>query len=540
MPASRTPLFSALRRVARLAAARPTHAPPVDELIEMEAAAALSRRSFLRQAGAATAGLALLPALSACAPRLGAGAPRIAIVGAGLSGLNAAWKLRRAGYVATVYEASTRTGGRTYTASDVVAPGYTVELGGEFVDSTHADIFDLCEELGLSLVDRQAADHGRHTFFFGGRHHTEAEVVEAFRPLAARIQADYDSMGEIVDFENEGGATAFDRMSIAQYLDRIGASGLIRELLEVAYVTEYGLDVDEQSALNLVFLIGTDVSAGFQPFGDSDERYKVDGGNQRIADELAMRLDGQVRLGHVLESVRPRGEGVRLAFAGPGGAMDVEADLVLLTLPFTMLRQVEIGVELPDWKRRAINELGYGTNAKLFAGTNGRPWRELGYSAESFADTGYQLAWDHTETQGSSGGGLTLYSGGAQGIAVGEGTAEAQVARLMPGVEQVFPGTQAALNGLTSRFHWPSHPWTQGSYAAFRPGQWTTIAGAEIKPVGPLYFAGEHCSYEFQGYMNGAAETGRRAAQVIFTAMGRPSMGAVPRIPRRAEEPLAA
>jgi monoamine oxidase len=106
---------------------------------------------------------------------------------------------------------------------------------------------------------------------------------------------------------------------------------------------------------------------------------------------------------------------------------------------------------------------------------------------------------------------------------------------MMPGVERVFPGTQAAFNGRTSRFHWPTHPFTLASYACYRPGQWTTLAGAEIEPVGGLFFAGEHCSYDYQGYMNGAAETGRRAAEAVLDALGvqrtalaRPSMRPAP------------
>src|SRR5690606_26367439 len=306
------------------------------------------------------------------------------------------------------------------------------------------------------------------------------------------IQTDYDSTGEVVDFRDDGGATALDRMSLAAYLDRIGAEGMIRDLLEVAYVTEYGLDADEQSALNLIFLIGTDLSEGFAPFGESDERFKVVGGNQRVVDELAARLDGRIEVGHRLTAVRPAGAGYRLAFDTDGGARDVDADVVLLTLPFTTLRQVDLAaLDLPDFKTRAIRELGYGMNAKLFVGTTARPWRGMGYSGECFSDAGFQLCWDNAQLQPGAGGGLTLYSGGADGWRVGEGTPEQQVERLLPGVEAVFPGVTDARNGRVGRFHWPTHPFTLGSYACYRPGQWTTLAGAEIEPVGRLFFAGE-------------------------------------------------
>ena len=70
------------------------------------------------------------------------------------------------------------------------------------------------------------------------------------------------------------------------------------------------------------------------------------------------------------------------------------------------------------------------------------------------------------------------------------------------------------------RFHWPSHPWTRGSYAAYLVGQWTTIAGAEAEAVGPLRFAGEHCSLVAQGFMEGGCETGEAVAAGLLEELG--------------------
>jgi monoamine oxidase len=104
---------------------------------------------------------------------------------------------------------------------------------------------------------------------------------------------------------------------------------------------------------------------------------------------------------------------------------------------------------------------------------------------------------------------------------VGEGTGDAQTQRLLPGLEKVYPGLTAEMNGRVSRFHWPSFRWSKGSYGCYKPGQWTTIRGAEGAPVNRLYFAGEHCSLDFQGYMNGAAETGQAAARGILRRVRR-------------------
>ena len=86
----------------------------------------------------------------------------------------------------------------------------------------------------------------------------------------------------------------------------------------------------------------------------------------------------------------------------------------------------------------------------------------------------------------------------------------------MRGIERAYPGATRERNGKVSRFHWPTFPWTKGSYSCYKPGQWTTIAGSEGLPVGNLFFAGEHCSYDFQGYMNGAAQSGADTAKAVM------------------------
>jgi monoamine oxidase len=426
--------------------------------------------------------------------------------------------LKNYGLASTVYEAATRTGGRIMTSQGLMAAGLTTELGGEFIDSTHEDMLLLAAWFGLPLLDFESpAEQAFETsYFFGGRNYSEAEIVESFTPLAAIMENDLATVGDISYLDPAGGQE-LDATSIADYLDEIGAEGMIRDLLQVAYVTEYGLDADAQSALNLLFLIGLDPQNRFEMFGTSDERYKIDGGNQQIVDALAGELRGQIEKGQRLVSLASRGSGYRLRFAVDGrcGTKEVNADVVILALPFTLLREVELNVKLPAVKLRAIRELGYGTNAKVFAGTSRRVWREQARTGEAFTDEALQLCWDNAWQQPGMAGGLTFFSGGTPGLAAGLGTAASQVANLAVGLERIFPGVCGALNGAVSRFHWPTYPLSKGSYAAYRPGQWSTIAGVEGEPVGNLFFAGEHCSAEFQGYMNGGAETGRVAAEAV-------------------------
>ena len=484
----------------------------------------LSRRELLKSSAAAAIALGTGAWPAGCAaPRTGPNAPRIAIVGGGIAGLNAAYKLKKSGQPATIYEAAKRTGGRIYTVSDLLNPGLTTELGGEWVDSNHEEMLALAEELGLEWLDIQAAGEEtlvREAYYIDNSHHTEAQVVEAFRPLAERIKVDFDKTGKIVDFEHEGDAGELDRTSLADYLDKIGAQGWLRKLLNVAFVTEFGRECNEQSSLNLISMISTDLTAGkMELFGDSDERYKVVGGNQRIVDELATRVQDQIQLEHQLVALTARGSGYALTFESGGRTTEVTADFVILTLPFTMLRQVELKVELPDWKKKAIAELGYGMNGKLMLGMKSRMWRRQGYSGTIFSDEAFQNAWDNSRLQPAAGGGITCYSGGKGTDEMKAGSVSEQATRMLAALEKPFPGIAAEFNGKAGRFMWPTHPFTLASYACYLPGQWTTIANAEGRPIGNLFFAGEHCSYDFQGFMNGGAETGKQAALGVETAV---------------------
>jgi len=485
---------------------------------------AVSRRNFLKTSALAAAAVGSGSWLTGCStPNPRHNTPRIAIVGGGIAGLNAAYKLRKRGLAADIYEASRRTGGRMYSATGLLNPGITTELGGEFVDSNHAEMFALAREFDLKWLDVQGRGEeslNAEAFYFGNTHYTAAQVVEAFRPVATLIAEDFDRMEDVVDFEHEGGARELDRTSLADYFDRIGARGWLRQLLDVAFVTEYGLEANEQSALNMIFMISTDLSAGrVELFGDSDERFKVIGGNQRIVDELARRVQDRIQLEQRLVAVESRGGGYRLVFDQDGTTREVDADIVLLTLPFTMLRQVELKVELPEWKRRAIHELGYGMNAKLMMGTNSRVWRTRGESGNVFSDEPFQLAWDSSRRQPGTVGSLSCYSGGKATDELGRGTAVDQAKRMLPSLDKVFPGVAAQFNGRVERFHWPTHPFTRASYACYRPGQWTTLGNSEGRAVGNLFFAGEHCSYDYQGFMNGGAETGKAAALAIAKAV---------------------
>jgi monoamine oxidase len=129
--------------------------------------------------------------------------------------------------------------------------------------------------------------------------------------------------------------------------------------------------------------------------------------------------------------------------------------------------------------------------------------------------------WETSRLQAGRAGILTNFSGGQHGVAVGQGSPAEQARALVRDLERIFPGVEAAREGMAeARFHWPTNRWVRGSYASYVAGQWTTVRGLEGEPVGTLHFAGEHCSLDAQGYMEGGCETGERAATALLATLG--------------------
>ena len=519
---ARTPMVDILRRAAAIAAQSARCGEPLDEAIERERELRIdrARRRFVGQSVGVSAAL-MLGACARTPPRGGGANDDVVIVGAGIAGLTAAWRLRQAGVGVRVYEAQERIGGRMFSLRGHFADGQVCELGGELIDTGHVRMQALAAELGLVLDDLSADPTAAagDIWFYGGRRYSEEEIVHAFAPLAEAIARDAETLPDTeITYATPGGAEALDRETMTAWLDRNGASGWLRKLIEVAYTTEMGLECDEQSALNFLTFIDPGIER-FRIFGESDERFHVRGGNDLIVHSLGAKLTDAINTGCVLEALRQNADGgYTLSFKRASGALEVRARRVVLAVPFTTLRRVRLDVELPHAKRRAIAELRYGTNAKLMIGFNERVWSTRHRSGgASYSDLPVQTTWETSRMQPGAAGILTNFVGGRHGIEIGDGTPKHQADAAVLQLDAIYPGISGARTGAReARFHWPTHPWTLGSYACFTPGQWTTIRGAMGESVGQLHFAGEHCAFDNQGFMEGGVETGEWAAAAVL------------------------
>ncbi len=528
-----TAFFERLIRAGRVAAEAADRNVSVDHILDEHAAVRLNRRQFVGL-GLATAGLAAcgdadgatrlleprLPQFKSD-PRL-----RVVVVGAGLAGLTCAYRLRQAGIVATVYEASNSVGGRCATRRGDFADGQIAEHGGELIDQSHGEIRRLAQELGLPLDNLlQAEPNGSDPFyFFDGSRYSFADATRDLKAIWQTIHSDLTAAGFPTLYSSyTPRGWQLDHMSLAQWIDANvpgGRSSRLGQLLETAYVIEYGADATTQSALNLIYLIGYSGQGQLRIFGQSNEKYHVRGGNDLIVQRLAASLDsGQIVTGTPLATIeRTNSGGYTLTFGTGGAARTVSADHVVLTVPFSVMRS---GVNFAaagfnDVKRLAIAELGMGANAKLNVQFKTRHWTPLGSSGESYSDTGYQTTWEVSRAQAGRSGILVGYSGGTNALAQGGRTTDSLAHDFLSQLEPVLPGSTAGWNGRATFDWWPGNPWTKGSYSFWKVGQYTKFAGAEGERSGNCHFAGEHTSIEAQGYLNGAVESGERACNEIL------------------------
>ncbi|WP_243058393.1 NAD(P)/FAD-dependent oxidoreductase [Nocardioides sp. SR21] len=432
-------------------------------------------------------------ALTSCrtAPPPRGDGPRIVVVGAGLAGLTAAYRLHHSGRTVTVLEARDRVGGRAYTVRDLPG-GRRCEAGGQFISTGDRAIRDLAGELQVPLADLERTwPAGGPTFRFDGRDLTREQVFRGRAAIwreAARQHRDVDP-------------ARLDRMTVAAWIERYveARAPAYADFLRTYFETDYTAPVDEASALMAVLDLGTE--------GRSyDQRYVVTGGTDRIATTLADRLpEGSVHLGSVLTAIQRRGRGYRLELEE--GAVDT--DVVVLALPFAALAHVDLSRSgFSPRKRRAIRSLGMGVGMKVHL------LLDPAGSGESVTDLVPGWTWPD--------GDLTVCLTGARAMpdATGapvHGEAPAPLAdTYLAALDTIFAGSRAAYGGFARVDRWVDDPWTRGTYSYYRAGTMTDIAGVEARPEGAAFFAGEHTArFHNRATLNGAVWSGERAARAV-------------------------
>jgi monoamine oxidase len=431
----------------------------------------------------------------------------VLVVGAGLAGLTAARDLVAMGATVIVVDARDRVGGRVLTVRHGFVDGQHAEAGGDMIDESQTEIRALASQLGLKLTRILAGGWGYVRPDRQGRVRiVHRGVARGWDRLAAALSGISEPYRLAERRWDSPIASELGRRSVAQWLEEIRADEEIR-------ATAIGLrgfflaDPDELSLIALV-----------DQFSEADapvpgRMYRIEGGNDRLATGLASQLGDRIRLNTELLAISHRGRGVRATVKHRRQVAQLQADFAVIAIPAPLLRRVPITPPLPPQQHDAIARLKSGRATKTLVQFSRRFWRAPARPRAFGSPLGFGAVWDGNEEQRGRAGILSLLAGGSasdetRAIVTAEG----------------FDGLARALDWLGSRraqmlgcqqVVWESDPWARGGYAFFDPNFDPPLRGWLARPFGPLFFAGEHTSIRWQGYMNGAVESGRRAAAEV-------------------------
>jgi monoamine oxidase len=432
---------------------------------------------------------------------------KVIIAGGGLAGLTAARALAQVRASVTILEGRARLGGRVHTVR--LDAGQHGELGGEFIDADQREIRTLCRELGLRLV-RVLRGGFTHRFRAGdGAYHVSrtrpwTELHTLLEPLLSRVTAvggrpESDDVREIATW------------SLRAWLRHAGATPGQHAMAD-ALRGFFLADPDEISVLPLV----EQLASGPSPA--QAEMYRVEGGADRLVEAVAREGGARVLLQHpVIAMTQAVDRVVVTARDEHGHQQQLEADAAVITLPASTVADIAFTPPLPEEQWRAIRALRYGCATKVIVQSPRDPFRGR---ARAFAtDTPLGAFWDTTEGQHPPEN-LELPRRSVLTFLAGGAASRMLRARAERGSHAVLSdicwlGMAGAEADAIHTHTWEDDPFARGGYAYFDPGfdpRWRAQLG---RRAGRFVFAGEHTSQRWQGYMNGAVESGLRAAEEI-------------------------
>ena len=432
----------------------------------------------------------------------------VLVVGAGLAGLSAAVRLRKDGARVTVVEAQDRVGGRVLTIRDGFAKGQHAEAGGDFIDHAQEDIRRLADQYGLPVrtILRQGfsfvRDKGR------GQIHGRPMIGErAWKPIADRAEPWIEAYRRAEQRWESAVVRSMAQRSVAQWLDEIDADGNMRAMVR-GLRGFFLADPEDLSLLVLIEQLASE-APGAEPAG------RIEGGNDRLPKAMAVELGEAVHLNTSARAVHDDQTSVRVTVERPGGdRTQMNADYVILAVPVTTLRTIEITPDLPLEQAKVFERLRYGRVTKSLLQFDRRFWKRKGRSPAYGTDAPTGAIWDANEEQRGSAGILTLMAGGQASEDTQKILAQEGVQGLVHALNWLKPDEAALLH--SHHVTWEHDSWAQGGYAYFDPSFDPVWRPWLARPHGRLLFAGEHTSIKWQGYMNGAVESGLRAAAEVW------------------------
>ncbi len=448
-----------------------------------------NRRDFLKVLGASSVGIALSSSNIFAQRRK----KSCVVIGAGFSGLAAAYKLKNAGWNVTVLEARDRIGGRVFSHSLPQNKNLVCELGAEWVGESHERLKALCSDFKIPLQKHQFDDYLMQNGKVSrpGAWGFSEQAKTAFE----KIKANY---GKLTTLQQN----KLDKLDWWTYLEKIGFTEddlLLRDLMDS---TDFGESIRHVSAFGALAEY-----AESSPKNEMD--YKMTGGNSRLTAEFAKRIGAEnIKINTLVKEVNQSKGIVTIKTENDS----YNADAVICTAPTNSLLKIKFNPPLPSAQQEAAEKLIYARICKNSILFENRFWKDENFSMVSDVTSHYYF--HSTQNQAGREGILTSYAIGEKADILASQSDERRMRIITNDLTDFDRDAPRLAKGIAS-YAWQRDKYTEGAYALYRPGQWFGIRPILQKPHLKVQFAGEHLA-DWQGFMEGAIETGETAAQNLI------------------------
>jgi monoamine oxidase len=427
----------------------------------------------------------------------------VVVIGAGFAGLAAAYELHHRGYRVTVVEAQRDFGGRVRSLYDVV-PGKVVEGGGELIGSNHPTWNAYAARFRLAFSD--VVEGPNAPVILKARKLTHARSHDLLKDMDRVLKELADLSDRIEDpFSpwTARDASTFDARPLHVWVKSLEASDLCKLAVELMLSTDNGVPANRQSFLgNLAMIRG----GGGPSYWLETERYRCIGGNRSLAEKLIEPVRQSVHFQAAVREIEVSGEGVKVLTKD---GQVFEARDAILAVPPSVWADIRFTPGLP----RQLN-LQMGANVKFLMSFKNEFWKKDRLSPNMTSDGAVELTWHSTEKQGGPGHAVVGFSGADAARKCASWRPTKRTENYIAQLRRVYKNVEPDL--IDARFmNWPADPWVRASYAFPKPGEITKCGPFLQEGIGHLHFAGEHTCYAFIGYMEGALNSGVRAARKL-------------------------
>ncbi|HEY7267881.1 MAG TPA: flavin monoamine oxidase family protein [Solirubrobacterales bacterium] len=442
----------------------------------------------------------------------------VVVVGAGLAGLTAARELSGAGLEVRVLEARDRVGGRTLSQPVGEGPEDIVELGGQWVGPTQHEVLGLARDLGIGTYPTHA--DGKNLFEDGrGKLKRYRGTIPM---LAPHVMVDYGQadlrlkrLVKRVDPEapwEAEGAERLDEQSFGGWIRRTAKTRTAREALTVACRAVFATEPADVSLLHVLFYAAS--AGGWDDLLETEggaQQDRLAGGTQQLSVRMAEELGDRVVLDAPVRSIRVDEDAVVVG--------ELEARRVVVAVPPALAGRIEYDPPLPGPRDQLNQRMPMGTVIKCMAVYEEPFWRRDGLSGQAISLPGpAQVVFDNTPPNGSPGLIAFLEGRDARELATVPETERREA--VLRGFQRLF-GRRAAHPLLYVEKDWSAEPYSRGCYAGvFGPGAWTAYGRLLREPLGRIHWAGTETATRWMGYMDGAIQSGRRAAAEVLRSEG--------------------